>query len=164
MAETYTNLYYSTTSSACTSCMDGHVSRDRPTGFFIAAIILQWSEALVTPNTSLISGPEPMTVVAPVGAIVTFTCVVNTTVLPAGTMLFGNTIGWIVNGTVLEVGNQLMVNGTLRIGTRRLPVIQDYVTGVPVQCEVVVRELNTPIFLRSNNNATLTAYGRSNSL
>ena len=35
--------------------------------------------------------------VAPVGAVVTFTCVVNTTELPTKTTLFGG-FAWIVNG------------------------------------------------------------------
>ena len=138
-----------------------------PAGFFIAAIILHRSGALATLSHTLINGPEPwpMTVVAPLGAMVTFTCVVNTTELPAGTTLVGiNTdglINWIVNGKVLEGSNQSVIgNGALRIGTRQLPVIQDYLTtGVPVQCEIVVRVSSTEFIPFSSNNATLTAYG-----
>ena len=114
---------------------------------------------------SLINGPQPMTVVAPVGAIVTFTCVVNTTELPAGTTLVGigtnGLISWIVNGAVLGGSSQnVMENGALQIGTRQLPVpvIQDCLTGLPVQCRVVLLSGLSSMVVRSNN-ATLTAYG-----
>ena len=136
-----------------------------PAGFFIAAIIVQWSGALATLSHTLINGPQPITVVAPVGAMVTFTCVLNTTELPAGTTLVSidtdGLINWIVNGTVLGGSNQSVIgNGALQIGTRQLPVIQDYLTtGVLVQCEVIVRVSSTEFIPFRSNNATLTAYG-----
>ena len=107
---------------------------------------------------SLINGPQPMTVVAPVDAMVTFTCVVNRTELPADTTLFGFG-GWIVNGEVLPPSSgQVTTSGSLEISTLQRTMIQDYITGVPVQCEIAVRVLGTLMDIRSNN-ATLTAYG-----
>ena len=107
---------------------------------------------------TLISGPQPVTAVAPVGAMVTFTCVVNTTELPAGTKLVGigtdGVISWIVNGMVCS--QSVTENGTLLIGTHQLPVIQDYLTSVLVQCRIIV-EGSFSVF--RSNNATLTAYG-----
>ena len=112
--------------------------------------------ALAIPSISLINGAQPMTVVAPIGATVTFTCVVNRTELPAGTTLFG--IGWIVNGeTLLPSSDEESTNGSLEISNLRHTVIQDYITGVLVQCQVALQGSGIP-FLRSNN-ATLTAYG-----
>ena len=103
---------------------------------------------------SLINGPEPTTVVAPVGAMVTFKC---TTELPADTTLFG--FSWIVDGVTLSSSiDQETSNGSLEISTLQRTVIQDYITGVPVQCEVVARVSGTLMDIRSNN-ATLTAYG-----
>ena len=110
---------------------------------------------------ALINDPQPMTVDAPVGAMVTFTCVVNTTELPAGTKLVSigtdGVISWIVNGMVLEGSSQSVTeNGTLLIGTHQLPVIQDYITSVTVQCRIIV-EGSFSVF--RSKNATLTAYG-----
>ena len=64
-------------------------------GSVVAVIILHWSVTLAMPTTSLINGPEPMSAVAPVGAMVTFTCVyvVNTIELA---------IVWKVDGAFLS--------------------------------------------------------------
>ena len=62
-----------------------------PAGFFIAAIILHRSGA------TLINDPEPMTVVAPLDAMVTFTCVVNTTERPVGTSLVSSGTDGLIN-------------------------------------------------------------------
>ena len=113
---------------------------------------------------ALITGPEPTNVVAPLGSIVTFTCVVNTAEIPAGTTLIGiNTDGlvtWLVSGTVLALNTDqnVIVNGTLQIGTRQLTVTRDYLTGVPVQCLVILL-ISTDTMTFRSNNATLTAYG-----
>ena len=111
---------------------------------------------------ALINGPEPMTAVAPVGANVTFTCVVNATELPAGTTLVSiNTdgvISWIVNGTVLTANSDqsVIMNGALQTGIRQLPVIQDYITGVPVQCRIIMEGSFNVV---RSSNATLLCYG-----
>ena len=115
---------------------------------------------------ALITGPEPMNVVAPLDSMVTFTCVVNTSETPAGTtqLVGSNTDGlvtWQVNGTFLEANTDqnVIVNGTLQIGTRQLTVTQDYLTGVPVQCLVDVRLSNGNLMTFRSNNGFLTAYG-----
>ena len=110
---------------------------------------------------SPINGPEPMAAVAPVGAMVTFTCVVNTTELKPDVF---HSISWRENGKTLsgnfdqENSNQLL---DLVTSTLQLPVLQDYTTGVLVQCQVFVNVLvsDTVIVLKSNN-ATLAAYGK----
>ena len=86
-------------------------------GSVVAVIILHWSVTLAMPTTSLINGPEPMSAVAPVGAMVTFTCAVNTTELPLLAIV------WKVDGAFLS-GNidQLeMTNGCLEFGVLQLP-------------------------------------------
>ena len=108
-----------------------------------------------------------MTVVAPVDSIVTFTCVVNTTELPAGMKLVGiNTdglIGWILNGTIFDADSDqsVTVNGSLQIGTRQLPVLQDYIASVTLQCRIIVEGSFNVV---KSNNATLTAYGEMKSI
>ena len=104
---------------------------------------------------SLINGPQPMTAVAPVGAMVTFTC--TTEVEPADTTLFG--FGWLVDDVTLSSSSDVETsNGSLEISTLQRTVIQDYTTGVVVQCEIAVRVSGTLMDIKSNN-ATLTAYG-----
>ena len=109
---------------------------------------------------SLINGPQPMTAVAPVGAMVTFTCAVNTTELPANTTLFGG-FGWTVNGVALSTSiDQETNSGSLEISTLQQTVVQDYITSVLVQCQVAV-QLSGPGTLMPlmSSSATLTAYG-----
>ena len=108
---------------------------------------------------TLIKGPQPMAVVAPLGSTVTLTCVVNTTELPAGTWLLGFG-GWIVDGVTLSSSiDQETTNGSLKFSTLQQTVIQNYITGVLVQCQIAVIVSGIPMFLRSNNTTTLTAYG-----
>ena len=105
-----------------------------------------------------ITGPEPMTVVAPVGTTRSFTCVVNTNKLPADTTF--HAISWIVNSDFLPADiDQEANNGSVITSTLQRTVIQDYITGVPVQCRVIVLESGMPVPIKSNN-ATLTAYGK----
>ena len=106
---------------------------------------------------TLINGPQPMTAVNPVGAMVTFTCVVNTTEIPG---IF-QSYSWIVAGETLS-GNidQETTNGSLEISTLQRTVIQDYITGVVVQCQIVVIVSETVLTVLRSNNATLTAYGK----
>ena len=132
----------------------------------VVAVIQLWNGTLAIPinvNTSLINGPQPMSVVAPLGSIVTFTCAVNTTELSTGTSLFG--FSWIEDGEVLSPSSadQESINGSLEISTLQRTVIQEYITGVLFQCQIVVLESNSmSTVLRSNTNATLTAYGELN--
>ena len=109
---------------------------------------------------SLIKGPEPMSVVAPIGGPnVAFTCVVNRTDLPANTTLFVFAPVWSVSGVVLPINSDLTSNGSLQIHTLQLPVLPDYITGVPVQCVVLLFVSDVRMLIRSNS-ATLTAYGK----
>ena len=116
---------------------------------------------------ALFTGPDPTNVVAPLDSMVTFTCVVHTTETPAGTILFFinsyDLVYWLVNGTVLapNTDQNLIVNGTLRIATRQLTVTRDYLTGVPVQCLVILQLSKNQINFASfrSNKTTLTAYG-----
>ena len=73
----------------------------------LAAVV---STMTMAATKTLINGP---TAVAPLSAIVTFTCVVNTTELPVGTF---QSMSWIVDGMVLS-GNidQETTNGSLVI-------------------------------------------------
>ena len=72
-------------------------------------------------GAALIKSLQPMNAVAPLGAMVEFKCVVNTTELNEG---FFDII-WVVDGRVLQPGgsNQVVIsNGSLRIGTLKLNV------------------------------------------
>ena len=81
----------------------------------------------------------------------------NTTELPSSFQTFS----WILNGAPFN-GNKDQLettNGSLQIGTRLLPVVQDYITSIsavdlPVRCDVVVSDT-----VLKSNNATLIAYG-----
>ena len=116
-------------------------------------LVVVVSMTMTSATVTWINGPEPMTVVAPLGTTVTFTCVVNTTELPVGTSLFG--FGWIVNHAKLSgSSDQESTDGSLEISTLQLPVI----TSVLVQCQVAVLVSGTLMPLLSNN-ATLKAYG-----
>ena len=128
-------------------------------GTSCAAVV--WLALAIVSTTTLaateafISGPQPMTVVAPVGAMVTFTCVVNTSELP-GTF---QSYSWIVDGVTLSGSiDQETTNGSLGISilNYKLLVIQDYIT---VQCQVVVQVSITVFMVVRSNNATITAYG-----
>ena len=79
---------------------------------------------------SLIQGPEPMSVVAPLGGPnVAFTCVVNTTDLSANTTFFVFGV-WIVSGVELSSSSSDETNnGSLEINTLQLPVLPDYITA-----------------------------------
>ena len=128
-------------------------------------LFASWCATMTLAAGALINGPDPMTAVQPVGAIVTFTCVVNTSELLAGTTLVGiNTdglISWIMDGSVLQASNQSVTeNGVLQTGTRKLLVLPDYTTSVPIQCEVISRMPNNMFMASRTNNATLTAYGK----
>ena len=104
-----------------------------------------WCTMITITFGALITGPEPMNVVAPLDSMVTFTCVVNTADTPAGTALVRNNtnglVTWLVNGTALTSNTKdqnVNVTGTLQIATCQLTVTRDYLTGIPVQCLVIV--------------------------
>ena len=93
---------------------------------------------------SLVQGPEPVSVLAPVGSFVDFTCTVNQSELPANT--FFNLFEWRINNAILIViGN-----------TVTLEVAMSYISAAAsVQCSTILN--GTEVF--SDMTATLTAYG-----
>ena len=129
-------------------------------GGCLALVGALWSIVMTVTLGSLIKGPETMSVVAPIGGPnVAFTCIVNTTDLPANTTFFSYG-AWIVSGDSLPFSSgDLATNGSLEINTLQLPVIPDYITGVPVLCQIVVRVSGVLMDIRSTS-ATLTAYGK----
>ena len=77
-------------------------------------ILLYWSGTLGIPSASLINGPYPMNAVAPLGATVTFTCVVNRTKLPFPLLA----IVWRVDGVHVPGSTDVqqdVTNGSLEI-------------------------------------------------
>ena len=125
-------------------------------------IVLSSMALCLKPATgaALIKSLQPMSVVAPLGAMVKFTCVVNTTEL--NEEFFD--IKWVVAGVLLSGGSNQAVdsNGSLRIGTLKLSVSKDHISSVPVQCAVLTRKPSWEISVISKSeNATLTAYGET---
>ena len=112
-----------------------------------------------TTGAALIKSLQPMSVLAPIGAMVKFTCVVNTTELKE---FFD--ITWEVAGVLLPGDSNQAVNsnGSLRIGTLQQRVSEDHASGVPVQCAVLtINPLWEISVIRKSENATLTAYGET---
>ena len=60
---------------------------------------------------------------------------------------------------VLPINSDLTNNESLQINTLRLSVLSDYITGVPVQCVVLLFVSDVRMLIRSSS-ATLTAYGK----
>ena len=99
---------------------------------------------------SLVQGPEPVSVLAPVGSFVEFTCTVNLSELPANT--FFDPIRWRVNNALLLRMNQAVTGNTVT-----LEVTTSYISAAAsVQCSTL---LNGTIEVFSDMTAALTAYG-----
>ena len=100
-----------------------------------------------------------MSVVAPIGGPnVAFSCVVNTTDLPANMTLFAFGT-WIVSGVVLpSSSSDQTTNGSLEISSLQLPVLPDYITGVPVQCQVGVSLSGVVMLIMSNSGKIMNYY------
>ena len=121
--------------------------------------VLSWRIVMTVTLDSLIKGPEPMSVVAPIGGPkVAFSCTVNRNDVPANAVFFWF-LSWIVNGVELRFSIDQTNNRSLAIGILQLSVLPDYISGVPVQCQIYLLVSGVPTFIRSNN-ATLTAYGK----
>ena len=100
---------------------------------------------------SLVQGPEPVSVLAPVGSFVEFTCTVNPSELPANT--FFDPIRWTVNNALLIRMSQVVVDNPVN-----LEVTTSYISAAAsVQCSI---QLNGTIEVFSDMTATLTAYGK----
>ena len=101
---------------------------------------------------SLVQGPEPVTILAPVGSFVEFTCTVNVSEseLAAGT--FFAPIRWQVNNVLLARMNHIVTGNTVT-----LEVAMSYISAAAsVQCST---QLNGTTEVFSDMTATLTAYG-----
>ena len=99
---------------------------------------------------SLVQGPTPVNVLAPVGSFVDFNCTVNLSELPTNT--FFDPIRWRVNGNILARMNQAVTGNTVS-----LEVTTSYISAAAsVQCST---RLNGAIEVFSDTTATLTAYG-----
>ena len=99
---------------------------------------------------SLVQGPEPVSVLAPVGSFVDFTCTINPSELPANT--FFDPIRWRVNNFIPIRKNQIVTGNTVT-----LEVAMSYISAAAsIQCSIL---LNGTIEVFSDMTATLTAYG-----
>ena len=100
---------------------------------------------------SPVQGPEPVSVLAPVGSFVEFNCCsVNPSELPANT--FYNPIQWRINDALLIRMGQVVVDSPVT-----LEVTTSYISAAAsVQCSI---QLNGTIEVFSDMTATLTAYG-----
>ena len=102
---------------------------------------------------SLVQGPEPVSVLAPVGSFVEFNCSVNHSELSANT--FFDPIRWRINNFTLTKMNQAVTGNTAT-----LEVAMSYISAAAsVQCSTI---LNETIPVNSDTTATLTAYGIAN--
>ena len=113
---------------------------------------------MMTTTSTLINGPEPMNIIAALGATVSFTCVMNTTKLSGGIF---QSYFWIVGDVSLsgDVDSEI-TNGSLEISTLQRTVTHDFVTTTSfIQCFVVVQVSSTVFKVLSSKNATLIAYG-----
>ena len=104
---------------------------------------------------SVISGPFPQNVtLRRINSTAEFTCSVNTSQLTAGTF---NSISWTEDG-VATVG--LIMNeeiGDVRSSTLTLSVTEENLSGIFIQCSVIVN--SNPLSQVFGGNATLITYG-----
>ena len=114
------------------------------------ALILVFILILQCTAASLVQGPEPVSVLAPVGSFVEFNCTVNPSELPANT--FYDPIQWRINDALLIRMGQAVVDNPAN-----LEVTTSYISiAASVQCSI---QLNGTIEVFSDMTATLTAYG-----
>ena len=113
-------------------------------------LILVFVLMLQCTAASLLQVPEPVSVLAPVGSFVEFTCTVNPSELPANT--FFDPIRWRINNAILIRMGQAVSGNTIT-----LEVTTSYISAAAsVQCST---KLNGTIEVFSDMTATLTAYG-----
>ena len=116
------------------------------------AVILIFILLIQCTAASLVQGPEPVSVLAPVGSFVEFTCTVNLSEseLAAGT--YFAPIRWWINNALLIRMNQAVTGNTVT-----LEVAMSYISAAAsVQCSTLLNG-TTEVF--SDMTATLTAYG-----
>ena len=96
---------------------------------------------------SVISGPFPQNVTARINSTVEFTCSVNTSELTEGTF---SLFGWNKDGVVTS-----KTSGVVKSSTLTLKVTEENLSGVVIQCRVILE----PLSQIPGGNATLITYG-----
>ena len=114
-------------------------------------------------NGTLIQGPLPMSVVAPIGEIVELMCTVNTSELMEQTGGTFATITWSTQNQSLLTGiSPTLTGGEIKTSTLRVQLTEEYTSGVSIRCVALTHSPPSDTF--SNISATLTAYGKYNIL
>ena len=96
---------------------------------------------------SVISGPFPQNVTARINSTVEFTCSVNTSELTEGTF---SLFGWNKDGVVTS-----KTSGVVKSSTLTLKVTEENLSGVVIQCRVILE----PLSQIPGGNTTLITYG-----
>ena len=97
---------------------------------------------------SVISGPFPQNVIARINSTVEFTCSVNTSELTEGKF---SLFGWNKDGVAKS-----KTSGVVKSSTLTLTVTEENLSGVAIQCTVIITSPLSQIF---SGNATLITYG-----
>ena len=101
---------------------------------------------------SPVLGPEPVSILAPVGGFVEFTCTVHLSESELAGGTFFTPIQWRLNNAILIRMNQAVIGNTVT-----LEVTTSYISAAAsVQCSTII---NGTIEVFSDMTATLTAYG-----
>ena len=97
-----------------------------------------------------VDGPFPQILIVPIKSVVEFRCNVNTSQLTIGTF---SSFAWNKDGLVVS-----STMGVLRSSTITLTVTEENLSGVVIQCNVL---LQNPLSQTIGGNATLITYGIS---
>ena len=113
-------------------------------------------------NGTLIQGPLPMSVVAPIGEIVELHCTVNISELKGqtggGSFAF---LTWLTsNQSLLNDINPILTGGEIKTSTARVHLTEEYTSGISFRC--IAFTLSPWSETTSNTSAILTAYGMYN--
>ena len=103
---------------------------------------------------SVISGPFPQNLIAPINSTVEFRCSVNISQLIAGSLF--SAIIWSEDGTAIVGLVTSSASGAVRSSTITLTVTEENLSGVAIQCSVIIE---TPLDQIIGGNATLITYG-----
>ena len=98
---------------------------------------------------SVISGPLPQNVIARINSTVEFTCSVNTSELTEGKF---SSFGWNKDGDVAKS----KTSGEVKSSTLTLTVTEENLSGVAIQCTVIITNPLSQVF---SGNTTLITYG-----
>ena len=105
--------------------------------------------SLTCQESAIIHGPVPQVEIAPLNSTVEFRCKVNTSELTAGRSF--SSITWNKDGLVVS-----STIGVARSSTITLTVTEENLSGVAIQCSVII---NNPLDQIFSVNATLITYG-----